>query len=359
MDHLKGNFMGVKYFMTFNISFKKLSPEIIEAIEEDRIQKIFTQEEMERKLESMKEIKEELLYQGLLAKDQDVSVNIFFGYDDNGFRLIKLINDIYPNRIVNLFKESQKYNNFSIGAFLIELFNPIQASSKKYDLFVKRRVNFLEEILLIHLINYDDILSLAIKKLSYYVRNKESDKDYKTENFTVRFLKLIYLLLDMDCNIYSNNINLSNLKNNKENNMEKFESEGISDVEKLVDFVDKNNFIKSNPEIEAAMYLGILIRRLGYDINNYEKATLGYAEKRINNIETLKRFINQIQNKIILHDMGNQKMYKAFSSKILPILNKNEFSKNDFIFGMFLGYSLSHRFKKDKKNEKNNQNKEE
>ena len=358
-DHLKGNFMGVKYYMTFNISFRKLSPETIEAIEEDKIQKVYTQEEMERKLDSMKEIRQELFYQGLIAKDQNVSVNIFFGYDDNGFRLIKLINDIYPIRIVNLFKESQKYSNFSIGAFLIELFNPSRTSSKKYDFFVKRRVNFLEEILLKHPINYDDIISLAIKKLSYYLRNKESNKDYKTGNFTIRFLKLIYLLLDMNCNLYSNNIDLSNLKNNKVNNMEKFESKEISDdVEKLEDFVEKNNFIGKNPEIEAGMYLGILIKRLGYDINNYEKTILGYAEKRINDIETLKRFINQIQNKIILHKMGNQKMYKAFSSKILPIFNKDEFSKNDFIFGMFLGYSLSHRFKKDKNKEKNQQNKE-
>jgi hypothetical protein len=243
---------------------------------------------------------------------------------------------------------------------LNELYQPLAKQSKSYDFFVKLRVDLLERILLERPINYDDLLIWVIKRLSYYIRNKDpnskSNKRFQTENFTVNFLKFLFVLSNLNCEIYSNKINLKGFNKMSKQIKVNESKNNKTGLQKLEQFVENNDFIKNNPEIEAGLYLGILIARLSYNINNYEKSTIGYAEKRLNDIDTLKRFINSIQNKIILHEMGNQKIYEAFSEKILPIFNKQKFSKNDFIFGMFLGYSLNRKFTKSKKNKGSEEN---
>lgn len=352
-NYLKNKFMGITFFATYNLENKNLDKEIIEILKKEKdIKNVFTNEQMQEKLDLIDDIDRALYNYGIVGNNQELTINLYFGYFDNGFRLIKLISDIFPSKLISFFEESRNFPHFYPSSFLRDLFSPF-AGRRDYDLFVKKRIDLLERILLERRINYDSLLSATVKKMSYYLRNKENSDDYKAQNFTISFLKLIYLLAKLNSKLYSNKINLNffnkNIKMVKNMNEKTKEYKGNTGVEKLQDFVQKNQFISENINIEAGIYLGILIRRLSYDINNYEKATLGYAEKKLNNVDSLKRFINDIQNKLILHEMGKQKMSKAFSEKVLEIFNKNSFSKNDFIFGMFLGYSLSNKFKKSKK----------
>ncbi len=120
---------------------------------------------------------------------------------------------------------------------------------------------------------------------------------------------------------------------------------GESGLEKMNQFLEENEFLKSTPEIRAAIPMGVVIARLSqFEISNYDKRMLGFAQRRITDKDSLKKYFNEIEEKVVMHDMGNQKMVADFSEKMPVVLSKDDFSPDDFILGLFTGYSLAANF---------------
>ncbi|MEF8848986.1 MAG: hypothetical protein V5A68_07640, partial [Candidatus Thermoplasmatota archaeon] len=124
-------------------------------------------------------------------------------------------------------------------------------------------------------------------------------------------------------------------------------------LEKMENFIFNNEFFSNTIEISTGIPLGVTIARLSYNINNYEKRMLGYANKRINDRDSLKKYVNEIQEKAVMHGIANQPIVSSFFKRAGRLFDKDNFSKNDFIFGMFIGYSLANKFTNPKKGDKN------
>ncbi|OQX22206.1 MAG: hypothetical protein BWK75_01395 [Candidatus Altiarchaeales archaeon A3] len=351
--YLKGNLIGLTYFATFNFNKNQSADktkEFLDDLKENNIKRVFTTDELEEKKRN-EELLKDLIYDlGIIGDKQKMLVDLFFAYNDQGWRLIKLMKDVYPSRIIKLLEENKKIQGFSFNVFLPAFYSPNIKTQKKYNILIKQRVDLLEKILLEQPINYDYLLERFIDKASYKLRNKKGNSDYEASNFTRSFLNFIYLLFSLNCNLYSAKIKNTNNFNSK-TKMEKnntIEYGGETGLEKLQDFISKNEFISKTPDIEVGVYLGVIISRLSWNISNYDKNTLGYADKRISDLESLKRYMNQIQEKVVLHETARD-FSQTLSEKIGKVFNRDKFSKNDFIFGMFIGYSMSNRFVKDKK----------
>lgn len=352
-SYLKNNLLGVNYFSIFEIEEEneKLS-RFLNSIKNQDISSIYSSDELEEKRKHLEASLEFLMNMGAIGEGNQLPVDMFFYEYDNGYRLIKMIKDIHPSRILNLLIENENVESFSFNGYLMDLF--MSNKNEKYDLLVKERINLFEKMLLEISINYDSLIGRFIKKATYKLRNQESN-GYDAINFTQNHIKFLELLSRLNCELYSNKIKPTFQKKgvciDMVNINENFE--GKTGLEKMENFVSNNEFFSETIEINAGIPLGVTIARLSYNINNYEKRMLGYANKRINDKDSLKKYVNEIEQKAVMHGIANQPIVSSFFERVGYLLKKDNFSKEDFIFGMFIGYSLANKFTNPKEGEKN------
>ena len=341
---LENKMFGVNYFLLYNFQDGDFSS-FMKKVEKNNISSIFSKEEMKSKLHELKNEDRWLFLKTHIGKESKQNIDLVFFEDDNGIRIIKTIKEIFPGRLLKLLNENNNLSYFSINAFLINLFN--SKSDDDYNLLIKQRINLFEKILLNTSINYDSLLERFLKNVSYKLRN---DSNNKSSDFTIYFIKFLELLSKLNCSFYSYQVKKMKLNEN-EINTDSFEQKikGKKGVEKLNYFIENNTFFAKIPEIKAGIPLGVTISRLtNHAINDYDKKVLGFARKKLKDKKSLKRFVNEIQEKVVLHDMVNQPIVSLFFENIDLVFSKEKFSKDDFIFGLFLGHSLANKFVNDK-----------
>jgi len=348
-SYLQNSILGLNYFSLFDVVGKgKNLSKFLNYVKTKEISQIYTNKNMEEKRANLEESNRFLMDIGTVGKGSDVAVDLFFYEYDNGYRLIKLIKDIHPSRILDLLIENENVGSFSFNIYLINLFS--SNNDEDYDLIAKERISLFEKILLEIPINYDSLTERFIQKVVYDLRNQEKD-EFKASNLTQNHIRFLEFLSRLDCELYSNEIEPFSEKEGVCIDMIEPEEkiEGESGLEKMENFISKNEFFSDTPEIRAGIPLGVTIARLSYNINNYEKRMLGYANKRINDIDSLKKYTNEIQEKAVMHGIANQPIVSSFFEKVGKIFDKDNFSKDNFIFGMFIGYSLANKFTNPKK----------
>lgn len=341
-NNLKNNLLGSKYFSVFemNQASEDLRESLDYILDGKDVSTIYSQQSLKRLREKLEGNEEVLMDLGAIGKKEGLGITMFFYEYDNGYRVIKTIDDIYPTRILDLLRENDRLDNFSFNAFLRGFFS--DQSNNTYDLLVKRKLDLLEKMLLKIPINYDSLRDRFLDKVSYQLRN-----DQGAGKLTQRFLRFLELLCRLNSELFSHDISLEYF-NQKEASLNMNSTEeltGESGLEKMRQFLEENEFLKSTPEIQAAIPMGVVIARLSkFEISNYDKRMLGFAQRRITDKDSLKKYFNEIEEKVIMHDMGNQKMVANFSGKMPTVLSKDDFSPDDFILGLFTGYSLAATF---------------
>ncbi len=341
-NNLKSNLLGSKYFSVFEINqaSEEIRGSLNYILEGKDVSNVYTQESLKRLRQNLEEDEGVLLDLGAIGEKEGLGITMFFYEYDNGYRVIKTIHDIYPRRNLDLLRENDRLNYFSFNAFLNGFFR--DQSNNAYDLLVKRKLDLLEKLLLEIPINYDSLRDRFLDKASYQLRN-----DQGAGQFTERFFRFLELLNRLDSELYSHDISLEYLNQKGASlNMNSAEDlTGESGLEKMNQFLEENEFLKSTPEIRAAIPMGVVIARLSqFEISNYDKRMLGFAQRRITDKDSLKKYFNEIEEKVVMHDMGNQKMVADFSEKMPVVLSKDDFSPDDFILGLFTGYSLAANF---------------
>lgn len=340
-EHLRSNLLGSKYFSIFEIGEEaEKIRESLEFLVEQKVETIYTNESLKKLHEVLEDNQQILMDLGVIGEREGLGISMFFYEYDNGYRVLKTIHDIYPTRILDLLKENSRFSNFSFNAFLNSFFR--DQGNNAYDLLVKWKLDLLEKILLDIPVNYDSLLERFINKATYKLRNGQN-----TETFTQRFLKFLELLNRLNIEIYSSSVTTSIFNEGGSvlgmNSTEKLE--GKTGLEKMRNFIRENEFLASMPEIRAAIPLGVIIARLSqHEIANYDKRMLGFAQRRITDKESLKKYFNEIEEKVVMHEMQNQKIVSDFSEQMPKVFSKDEFSSDDFILGLFVGYSLAPKF---------------
>lgn len=339
-DNLRSNLLGSKYFTVFEVEGE--SERIGEALNyviANKPENIYSQDSLKSLRHSLADNDRIFLDLGVIGRENNMGVSLFFYEYDNGYRVLKTIHDIYPNRILDLLRENSHLKDFSFNAFLNSFFR--DKNDKTYGLLVKQKLDLLEKILLDAPINYDSLLNRFLEKTSYKLRNEENSK-----RFTKRFLRFLELLDRLDLDLYSNNKfeKPFRLENNSLSVDSMTKSMSKTGLEKMEAFLEENPFLASSPEIKAGLPLGVIIARLSSEISNYDKRMLGYARKRINDLESLKKYVNEIEEKVVMHDMKNQEIVSEFFEQLPKVFSNDEFSKDDFILGLFTGHSLAFRF---------------
>lgn len=343
-SYFKNSILGVNYFSLLEINEKNKDFEsLLDAMKKGNLSKVYSSDDLRRLRNNLKDNTRSLWDLGLIGQESNLGVDLFFYVYDNGYRLVKLMKDIYPNRILDLLKANDEINGFSFNGYLIELFS--SNKNEDYDLLIKERINLFEKILLEIPINYDSLTDRFINKVSYKLRNQETTS-YEASNFTQSHMRFLELLSKLNCELFSSQTKTNFDKKGDCVKMVSFEEEieGDTGLEKMQNFISKNEFFANTPEINTGIPLGVTIARLSYDINNYEKRMLGYARKRINDDESLRKYVNEIEEKAVMHDIANQPIVSSFFDKVGDLFTKDSFSKDDFIFGMFIGYSLANKF---------------
>ncbi|OKY78759.1 MAG: CRISPR-associated protein, large subunit of CASCADE complex, Cas8b1 [Candidatus Methanohalarchaeum thermophilum] len=345
-SYLQKKILGVKYFSLLNFNENKNYDKLLESFKNQNFSKIYSSEELKELRKRLNDRYYLLMDLANLGNQEKIGVDLFFYVYDNGIRVVKFIKDIYPNRILELLEKNEEITGFSFNGYLIELFSSNR--SEDYDLLIKQRIGLLEKILLDTPINYDHLQERFINKISYKLRN-QGPNEYEASNasnFTKNHIRFLELLSKLNCNLFSNLISINFEENGADIVMNKFNEEikGESGLEKMENFISENKFFAETPEIRTGIPLGVTIARLSYEINNYEKRMLGYARKRINDKDSLRKFINEVEEKATIHEISNQPIVSSLFNNIGELLEKENFSENDFIFGMFIGYSLSDKF---------------
>ena len=352
-NHLKNNLIGSSYFSVFELDGEsKQFKKAMKFLQNHNIEKIYRNDDLKELRNNLEDTSQAFIDLGIIGEENSMGVSMFFYEYDKGYRVLKTIKDLYPDRILDLVKENDRVNNFSFNAFIKSFFR--DKGKDSYDLLEKWKLDLFEKMLLNIPINYDSLVERFNEKASYKLRNSQDKYRNSVNNFSERFLSFLELLNRLECEIYSYNNNVDAF-NGVENTMDTNsinQLEGKTGQEKLENFLDKNKFMASLPEIKAGIPLGITIRWLSKEINNYDKRMLGFARKRINDKDSLKKYVNEIEEKVLMHEMGNQWNVKYFSEQLVEVLEKESFSKDDFILGMFTGYSLAYNFT----NEKSDQN---
>lgn len=341
-NNLKSNLLGSKYFSVFEINEEsdELRKNLDYILEGKDVSNIYTQESLKRLRQELEEDEGILMDLGTIGEKEGLGITMFFYEYDNGYRVIKTIHDIYPTRILDLLRENDRLEYFSFNAFLNGFFR--DQSNNAYDLLVKRKLDLLEKMLLEIPINYDTLRDRFLNQASYQLRN-----DQGAGQLTERFFRFLELLNRLDSELFSHDISMEyfNEKGASLNMNSTEDLTGESGLEKMKGFLEENEFLKSTPEIRAAIPMGVVIARLSqFEISNYDKRMLGFAQRRITDRDSLKKYFNEIEEKVVMHDMGNQKMVADFSEKMPVVLSKDDFSPDDFILGLFTGYSLAANF---------------
>ncbi|MGV9205564.1 MAG: TM1802 family CRISPR-associated protein [Promethearchaeia archaeon] len=342
-NNLRNNILGCKYFTVFEI--EKESEKMREAlnlIKQAETENFYTKKNLKELRRNLSDNNRIFLDLGVVGEENGMGVSMFFYEYDNGYRVLKTIHDIYPSRILDLVRENLGLNNFSFNAFLNEFFS--DRSNKTYNLLIKQKLDLLEKILQEIPVNYDSILNRFINMASYMLRNERNSKE-----FTRRFLKLLELLNKLNIKMYSDekSKNAFNMRNNSLNMNSVDELTSETGLQKMKEFIERNPFLASSSEIRAGIPLGVVIERLSYEINNYDKRMLGYARKRINDKESLKEYVNEIEEKVVMHEMKGQRIVSDFFEQLPKVFTNEDFSKEDFILGLFTGHSLALKFTND------------
>ncbi|PTD94870.1 hypothetical protein C9439_00065 [archaeon SCG-AAA382B04] len=342
-SYLQNSILGVKYFSLLNLNENKNYDKLLESFKNQYFSKIYSSEDLRELRERLNKRYYLLMDLASLGDKEEIGMDLFFYVYDNGIRVVKFIRDIYPSRILELLKKNDKIFGFSFNGYLIDLFSSNR--NEDYDLLIKERIDLFEKILLDIPINYDQLQERFINKVSYKLRN-QLPNEYKASNFAMSHIRFLELISRLNCNLFSDLISIKFEENGADIVMNKFNEEikGESGLEKMENFILENKFFAETPEIRNGIPLGVTIARLSYEINNYEKRMLGYARKRIDDRESLRKYINEVEEKATIHEILNQPVVSSLFNNIGELFEREDFSKNDFIFGMFIGYSLSNKF---------------
>ncbi|MFW6009658.1 MAG: TM1802 family CRISPR-associated protein [archaeon] len=350
IDNLQMKIMGLNYFYT--LSFQNVDSDnvlkILKSIREERKTDLYSEEQVERVKQTEDKQIANLMDLGLLGKNSEgnINYNLYFWEYDNGYRIFKTIKDVDSNRLWEILNVNEKYR-MSFNIFLDTLFTPNYKTRKFPNILKEGKLNILEKIFNKGDINYDFLLEKVINKLQYNVRND------KNMNIPIYFLEFLDFINELDCNIISNS-NLTNNNNNIINNecLRKEKSlKGGGVLEKIENFVEKNNIVKESPEMKVGLPIGVIIQRLSWEISNYEKNNLGYIEEKVNDFESFKSFVNEIKQKATIHNV-NEEFSKYLFENIDELFQKDQFNTENFALGVFMGYSLEEKFRNDKGGEK-------
>jgi len=254
-----------------------------------------------------------------------------------------LINFYFHTSPMQGAKEIVSYIKDVMPTYLVELDRKYEDLSKKFiDVFGLEKVRYYTVILL-SILNKEkdkreliDVFSKIVlnKKIDFKrileLINRKSEENIHKFRFSLdKYLFLIWL---------------------KGGDVQEIQG---NSYEKRLNYVLENfELIKSSDSAKVGVCVGLILKVLSFSINDYDKKVLAFVSRKIGrDKKSLLKFVNPIFEKAKLHQKSNLvDINIACASKY--IANLDNFDKEEFIFGMFLGDELFNLIK-DKKGEEN------
>ena len=106
---------------------------------------------------------------------------------------------------------------------------------------------------------------------------------------------------------------------------------------------DVNN-MKNSDSYKAGMLLGRMAQPLRREINSFEKNYVGLLSRRIVDKQGLVKFMNFINEKLIIHDVAYRNLRESSVelSNIVNEIDEKQYRKNYCAFGFFESYFGGH-----------------
>jgi len=199
---------------------------------------------------------------------------------------------LYPTK-------NKQFWGFDIRRSFLNILGDVTSDKKKYQ---GHLFKVLPQIYAGSYYRDDVLLPAFIEKVEYNIRNTESDKipEYNLLKYDYYFLVLIR-------------------NNNGEKEMEE---------------------MKTSDSYQAGLLLGRMAQPLKREINSFEKNYVGLLSRRIADKQGLVKFMNFINEKLVIHDVAYRNLREA-SVELAEVINRideKSYRKNYCEFGFFENY---------------------
>jgi len=291
-----------------------------------------------------------------LEKRKNILLNFYFwesAKTGGGKEIIEYVKDIIPSNLVKnikLIKDSltdyysRKFNrknlrNFSWQNHIYKIY--YKDSHKKYRTALFRKIALNDRI------DLEQLLQIINKNMEYGINKKDGDK-HKYYGDVIKHL----MFLD-----WIDRINKGELKMNKEEKSKELFI-GNTYEERLSYFLENANLVKDSDSMKLGVCVGLAINILSWTLSNYDKKVLAFVSKKIerNNLNSVEAFINDIFAKTKFQEYESlQKVNIKLATMQMLNLKDDNFNKDEFIFGLFLGSELYQNVKSQKDPEPQNQ----
>ncbi len=290
-----------------------------------------------------------------LQNRKNILLNFYFWeYGQNSKDIMEYVKDVLPSSLIQNIKLLNRLLDYYRIKFNRELNNfqwkhHIQNIYYK-DAHKKYRTALFRKIALNDVIDLEQLLQVINQNMEYGINKKEDDKHWYYYGDVIKH----FMFLD-----WINKINKGETKMGKDENKKEL-FVGNSYEERLSYFLENANLVKDSSSMKLGVCVGLAISILSWTLSNYDKKTLAFVSKRVErgNLNSVQVFINEIFAKTKFQEYeGLQRVNIKLATMLMLSLNNENFNKDEFIFGLFLGSELYQNVKSQKDPEPQNQNK--
>ena len=265
----------------------------------------------------------------------------------------KLFEEDYVKEIINMGKDKKKefsgdfltlynsnrdYNNVKPSNWIFGFLRDFFSFNENNGYYI----SIVSSIFSGEKVNFDFILSYALKKIRY---NFRQDSNYFVEIATIELLLTLKFIENLNLNL--NGENMTDLVKNIENIESKEDSELVKYMEEL-----------NTPAKKASFLLGVLTRKL-ISKQFKELGSTPFTNKLWGmslDENKIQKLYPMVINKLNEYKIAYTELYQEISENLLKSTNNWKLTRDETSFYFILGYTLFRLYKKPKKEHNDEEN---